>query len=175
MEAVKKRKEFICEKCDPPCIIRASEEVEIPKVCPFGRKEAEWRERKDEEKKVKLNSWKIKPLNCQKLKEALCVDCFREVHEALQSAISLYEEYESAPGELLMRHPEFATTKITVDEDLREFVRRFEKEYRYCEEKAGDTFISLIGSYLCYNGWLFDLAFGISRRESERWVERGDE
>ena len=171
---MKRRKEFICEVCEPPCIIRASEETEAPKTCPFGKKEAKWRERKDEEKD-KLSSWKIKPLSWQKLKDALCVDCYREVKEAAQSAISLYEEYGSAPGELLMKHPEFATTKITIDENLKEFVERFRREYKYCEEKAGKTFLSLIGSLLCYNGWLFDLAFGLSRREGERWIEREDE
>ena len=174
MEAVKKRKEFICEKCDPPCIIRASEEVEAPKGCPFGRKEAEWRERKDEEKDAPLASEIImKPLSWRELREKLCVECYREILRSMCLAASVYKNYESVPNELLEDHPELASMKVTKWETLKELNEVMEKEMeRWEKEKDEEELWTAIGGLLCYNEWLLKLAFGFLEMDGEdvKWV-----
>ena len=172
MKSVKKRKEFICEKCDPPCIIRASEEVEAPKGCPFGRKKAEWRERKEEEKDASLCSEIImKPLSWRELREKLCVDCYREILRSMCLAASVYKNYESVPNELLEDHPELASMKVTKWETLKELNEAMEKE------KDGEELWAAIGGLLCYNEWLLKLAFGFLEMDGEdvKWIEKEDE
>ena len=84
-----RRKEFICEVCEPPCIIRASEETEAPKTCPFGKKEAKWRERKDEEK-GKLVSWKITWYRHFKREELAEASIPTEIIERLREEMNLH-------------------------------------------------------------------------------------
>ena len=181
MEAVKKRKEFICEKCDSPCTIRASEEVEAPKGCPFGRKEAEWRERKDEERDKPLGSeiiWGMKPLSWRELREKLCVDCYREILRGMCLASSVYENYESAPNELLEDQPELASMKVTKWQTLKELNGAMGKEMeRWEKEKDEEELWTAVGGILCYNKWLLKLAFGFLEMNGEdvRWIEREDE
>ena len=174
-----RRKEFICEKCDPPCIIGASEEVEAPKGCPFGRKKAEWGERKDEEKDAPLSSEIImKPLSWRELREKLCVDCYREILRSMCLAASVYKNYESVPNELLEDHPELASMKVTKWETLKELNEAMEKEMeRWEKEKDEEELWTAIGGLLCYNEWLLKLAFGFLEIDGEgvKWIEREDE